>query len=183
MAGGIGLFIEYGRNVAATGGDIGSPPEPVLDLLDRNELAIGITTDSNLASEDDLFNFRFDLGYHRASFANGFSEAIFGSSNGAMMNGAFGVGLLRTSGLRLWLGPAVRMNFDYFGQSEIFDYQVGVGPQAGINLNFGGNSTIVISAAYNYKWGWFVDTRFDSETESHRDHYLMVNLAFYLRRD
>jgi hypothetical protein len=184
MAGGTGLFIEYGRNIAAPGGDIGDPGGAALDLLDRNELAVGISFDSNLAREDDLFNFRFDIGYHRASFASGVSDAVFGDSNGAMLNGAFGFGLLRTSGMRLWLGPALRMNFDYYGASELFDYQLGIGPQVGLNFNLGGNATVTLSTAYNYKWGWLVDTSiFDAGVESHRDHYVMVNLSFYIRRD
>jgi len=183
-AGGTGLFIEYGRNIATSGGDVGNPPAAALDLLDRNELSIGLTTDSNLADPDKLTNFRFDIGYHRVAYASGFSDALFGASNGAMMNGALGFGILRAEAFRLWVGPALRMNFDYYDRVQTFDYQIGVGPQVGFNFNFGDNLSAVLTGAYNYKWGWFVDTSSAGfGTSSHRDHYLMINLALYLRRN
>jgi hypothetical protein len=200
LAGGYGFFLEYGRNIAAPGGDIsaeldylnaelinqfgfGFPESDVLDLLDRNEFAIGFSMDTNVAA-DRLFNYRLDVGYHRSAWVDDLFATVsgFGSSNGVMLNNVFGFGVLRTSAVRVWLGPAIRMNFDVYPDAELFDYQLGVGPQLGINLNTGSVFTIVLSSAYNYKWGWFLDTSVLEEgVTSHRDHYVSVNLSFLFR--
>lgn len=208
LAGGYGFFLEYGRNIAAPGGGIseeidylnaeliyllgfGFPESDLLNLLDRNEFAIGFSMDTNVAA-DRLFNYRLDFGFHRSMWVNDddpldrvLALALgrpSGSSNGIMLNNVFGFGVLRTPAVRVWLGPAIRMNFDYYGDGEAFDYQLGIGPQLGINFNMGSVFTIVLSSAYNYKWGWLLDLSvFDEGVTSHRDHYVSVNLSFLFR--
>ena len=56
------------------------------------------------------------------------------------------------------------------------------GPQAGFNFHLGDRLSLVLSSAYNYKWGWSVDTSgFNAPLQGHRDHYISVNLALLFR--
>lgn len=179
-AGGYGFYAEYGRNIATSGGDIGPDLLAERGLADRNEVGFGFALDTNVAA-DRLFNYRMDFGYHGSFWADSATDSVLGGANGLMFNNAFGFGILRTSVLRLWLGPAFRMNFDWYGDVDLFDYQFGVGPQAGLNFHVGPVS-FVLSSAYNYKFGWFIDTSgFNLPVEAHRDHYVSVNLAVLFR--
>ena len=182
FAGGWGAYIEYGRDWATNGGDLSGLTSAQLEAFNRNELGVGLVYDTNLA-KDSLLNYRIDFGYHRAAFADSTSNLLLGASNGVMINQALGFGLLRNSLFRLWVGPALRGNIDYFGQTDLFNGEVGIGPQAGFNLHLGDRFSAVVTMAYNYKWGWFVQTNGFTGfgTSTHRDNVLTVNLAFFFR--
>ena len=190
-AAGIGIFGEYGRSIAASGGDI----PPTLSLtpgyspaLDRNEFSIGLATDTNLA-RDQLINFRFDFGFHTSMFADTTLDTVSGNGYGGVLDFALGFGILRSESMRLWIAPDARVNVDYSGShflsaftGDALDVQLGVGPKVGLNLHAGDHATVTLSAAYNYKWGWLVfPDSSGAGSLTHRDHYVGVNLAFFWR--
>lgn len=193
-AAGFGGFFEYGRDFTGSGGDLGSAAATTgipLSSLDRNEFGVGFSLDTNLA-RDRLFNYRLDLGFHAVDWANPNVITAGGTGNGYgfMWNNAFGFGVFRNEHFRLWLGPAGRLNFDYYSNSftsiaDVADLQLGVGPEIGFNMHLGRHFTSTLSVAYNYKWGWYVfpngSTFAGNTTVTHTDNYVGVNLAFFFR--
>jgi hypothetical protein len=190
---GFGGFFEYGRDFTGSGGDLAGAVANVIPLssFDRNEFGVGFSLDTNLA-RDRLFNYRLDLGFHVVDWANPNLLAAAGTQNGYgfMWNNAFGFGVFRNEHVRLWLGPAGRVNFDYYSNSftdtlDIVDVQLGVGPEIGFNMHLGRHFTTTLSVAYNYKWGWYAfansNTFNNDVTISHTDNYVGVNLAFFFR--
>jgi hypothetical protein len=178
MAGSVGGFIEFGHSYAASIGEPLALPASFFDLVDRGESSIGLTYDSNLHRVEDRLNWRFDVGYHYVRWDDYITQVFAGPAHGLMLNGALGYGFIRTPELRAWLGPALRMNFDSYGDIDLFDYQLGLGPQLGVNAF----DLASVSLAYNYKWGWAVDrSGFGRPTRSHRDHYvgLSATIFFY----
>lgn len=176
-AAGFGAFFEYGRDTVTTNGTLevlssitGVPPS----AFDRNSFGVGLATDTNLA-RNKLFNNRFDIGFHASRFAN--LDADGGV--GLMVNNAFGFGLYRRKSVRLWFGPAVRLNSDWYGSNDVVDVQVGWGPQVGLNVHLGENLTSTLTFAYNYKWGWWLDG--SGANVEYTDNYLGVGLAFFFR--
>ena len=190
-AAGVGLFGEYGRGMSASGGDVGGTLATLglaNSFLDRNEFSVGIATDSNLA-RDSLINFRFDFGFHTSLFANPTMKTLSGNGYGGVLDFALGFGILRSESMRLWIAPDARVNVDYYGShllspftGDALDVAVGVGPKIGLNLHAGDRTTITLSTAYNYKWGWLVfPNATGAGSLSRRDHYVGVNLAFFWR--
>jgi hypothetical protein len=184
---GLGAFFEYGWDYPTKGGDLfANVPDiiadPALDLIAGNEWGVGFALDTNVA-KDRLFNYRLDFGYHRSEA--GILGVLGESSNGVMWNNVFGFGVLRTKLLRLYLGPAVRMNFDWYDRNQVLDYQLGVGGQLGLNVNLPAKVTLNASTSYAYKFGWLIDTRPAGfgplPTVSHRDHYIGLNFAVFFR--
>jgi len=199
LATGFGAYFEYGHDWTAGGGQLGnaatlSGNSPAFRAaFDRNEFGIGFALDTNLA-KDRVFNYRLDLGFHIDDWTNNAGPPFLGYTNGygLMWNNAFGFGVVRTENFRLWIGPAARMNVDYYSNAnpflgnlaDIVDFQVGVGPQIGFNTHLGRHLTTTLSVAYNYKWGWYFAPNsvfFTNTSFSHTDNYVGVNLAFFFR--
>jgi hypothetical protein len=187
-AAGLGLFVEYARDIAAPGGDLGDPGGGVLGLLDRNEVGVGLAADSNLA-RDELLNFRLALGFHASFLSNPLTSLAAGNGYGGMLDGTLGFGLARARDYRVWLGPSGRVNADWYGETpsaatDFVDVQLGVGPKLGMNFHAGDGATVSLAVGYHYKWGWFVFPDAPSTaTITHRDHAISVSLTFFARSD
>ena len=111
---------------------------------DEDHFGAGLTFDTNVAN-DKLFNYRLNFGYeHVEGEYNGFDD----DGDGFFIDNAFGFGVVRTNRIRFWIGPAVRMSFDWFNDSDVFDYGVGVGPEVGINLHTGTIASIALTGGY-----------------------------------
>lgn len=110
----------------------------------------GFVLDTAVA-KDSFFNYQLNLGYDE--FTNKFS----GSSTdlklgGLMISNAFGFGIVRTDGFRLWMGPEIRLawpsgslsgvDYDFFG--------AGVGPVVGMNFNLPGTVSFMVKAGYQF---------------------------------
>lgn len=176
-AAGYGAFFEYGWDTVTTGGDLEVLPSLTgipLSVFDRNSFGVGFSFDSNLA-RDRVFNNRLDVGFHITDFAN--VDAPGGK--GLVVNNAFGFGLYRGEKSRLWIGPAVRVDADWYDIDDVVDVQVGWGPQIGFNRHLGRNLTATLSFAYNFKWGWFLLP--NGSSVSYNDNFLAGSLAFYFR--
>lgn len=192
---GVGIFGEYGRNIATSGGERGLALTLTglsTEFFDRNDITVGVAFDSNLA-RDRLFNSRTDIGFHAALYADPTSSAVMGTGLGGSLAWTLGLGLVRSEQMRLWLGPNLRLNADWYDASlfntagDHADLQLGFGPQIGLNLHTGDSATVTISGVYNYKWGWnflpdvSAGGTIPIGTISHRDHYLGINVAFFWR--
>jgi hypothetical protein len=110
----------------------------------------GFVLDTAVA-KDSFFNYQLNLGY------DGFTNKLAGSSTdldlgGLMISNAFGFGIVRTEGFRLWMGPEIRfawpsgslsgVDYDFFG--------AGVGPVVGMNFNLPGTVTFMVKAGYQF---------------------------------
>lgn len=176
QAAGFGAFFEYGRDSITTNGTfevLTSITGIPLSAFDRNSFGVGLATDTNLA-RNKLFNNRFDIGFHASQFANAAAD----SGVGLVVNNAFGFGLYRRKTVRLWFGPAVRVDADWYDYGLV-DVQVGWGPQVGFNVHLGENLTSTLTFAYNYKWGWFLDG--SGANLEYNDNFLGAGLTFFFR--
>lgn len=196
---GVGIFGEYARGIPTSGGTIFSTPVITPGWASTNEITVGVAFDSNLA-RNKLLNSRTDLGFHVAlpsGFPAGFpalgvpgglTAAALGNGYGGQISYALGFGIVRSEAIRVWIGPDVRLNADWYGSTvggsttDFVNVQVGVGPRLGINLHTTDNTTLTLSGGYNYKWGWIAfPSSILSGTIDHRDHVVNVNLAFFWR--
>lgn len=109
---------------------------------------IGFVLDTAVA-KDNIFNYQLNAGYDKFS-----SDATAGGRTldlrGVMMSHTFGFGIIRTSGLRVYLGPEIRLAWQN-GSEPGYEYNLfgtGIGPALGINFNFSGNVTVAVKAGY-----------------------------------
>lgn len=69
---------------------------------------LGFTIDSNISS-DNLFNYRFKLGYEKIYFNNGNNPAAFYFISSHI----FGLKIYKNELVRLWVGPQLGINYQY----------------------------------------------------------------------
>jgi len=160
-------FYSWGRSWPT----VGAPDIKELAWLQGIELDLqydhftfGLLFDSNPPPEE-LFGYRFAAGVDiaLASF-EGISNGgafeslgeLYGDSFDAIGYGfeikfGYSIGLLRREYMRIWVGPAVRLNYNYLDQDAVTvgyqDFSVQVDPSMGMNLSAGGG----IEAGINFK--------------------------------
>lgn len=145
---GLGLYFEYG-NV----------PDGQFDMsfgdlnYEEDNFGTGFSVDTNVAT-DSVFNYRLDVGYQRVQQDLG----RFGTTNsdGLVLDNAFGFGVFRNEHVRLWIGPSVRLNFDFFDGADAFDFGVGAGPAIGLNIHTGDLISLGITTGYHFSYAVFV---------------------------
>jgi len=115
--------------------------------VDVTHQGAGFVFDTAVA-QDKFFNYQLNLGYDE--FTNktaGISDLKLG---GLMISNAFGFGIVRTDGFRLWMGPEIRLAWPHGTQPGV-DYDFfggGVGPVLGMNFNLPGTVSFVVKAGY-----------------------------------
>lgn len=75
------------------------------------------------------------------------------TAQGFTLNQTLGYGFLRTSLFRVWAGPTVRFNVDWYGVAtdlDIVDVSIGGGPEVGLNYHLSDQLSLSASLSYNY---------------------------------
>ena len=83
------------------------------------------------------------MGYEIIKRDFGFGGSYYES--GLSINNTLGFGLFKNSSMRLWLGPAIRLNYDSVNGAGI-----GVGPEIGMNFHIGNRLSTGVSLSYQY---------------------------------
>ncbi len=171
----------------------GSLGYPASDFKTDPEHAGGGLVFDTAVAKDKLFNYQLNLGYD--AFRNKDRTDGFTLSNlrGLVVSNAFGLGIVRTSWFRMWLGPEIRLTWQtgeitvpalQMGRRNCDLIGAGIGPVLGLNLNFTGNVTIAVKAGYQWMsyYGQMETTTFDgyADVDVH-ERLAYVNIGFLFR--
>ena len=137
-------------------------------------------------AKDSFFNYQLNLGYDE--FTN--KSPIFSDGEvklgGLMISNAFGFGIVRTDGFRLWMGPEIRLAWPRGSKSGV-DYDFfggGVGPVVGMNFNLPGTVSFVVKAGYQFMtYNGTVDssTTYTSYDNELKERLIYVNVGILFR--
>lgn len=181
LATGLGLYFEYGN---VFDGKLDHTIAGDVDF-DEDHFGGGFSVDTNVA-QDRLFHYRLDVGYQHTDGSYG----PFGSLNGdgLVLHNAFGFGIVRNEHVRVWLGPAVRLSFDFFDDVPVFDdvfkFGVGLGPELGVNLHTGDLVSIGLSGGYQFRYVLAVpDGPYSNEDGYEHMAFLRMHVLFRLTGD
>jgi hypothetical protein len=175
-AGGVGGYVEgeYATsNINDHGIDRG---------FDAGMGGFGVLYDGTVAV-DELLNYRMSFGYHVGDhdFDDGGNKTV----NGFVFDNTLGYGLLRTSRYRLWGGPSVRLNFDWYGLSgdvDVVDVGIGIGPRLGVNLHLDDQISLTTSFAYHYTYlSEVLESNGSSTTVDGPQHTVGINFGILWR--
>lgn len=146
---GLGLYFDYGN---VFDGQLDDTIAGDIDY-DEDHFGGGFSFDTNVAA-DKLFNYRLDVGYQHVEGEYGAFGDLDG--DGFVLDNAFGFGVFRSDLARVWIGPAVRLSFDFFDNVPVFDdvfkFGVGVGPEVGVNLHTGDLVSIGLTGGYQIRY-------------------------------
>jgi hypothetical protein len=137
-AAGYGGYFEYARAFDSkfTSNSLG-------DLsYDEDHYGLGFCFDTNVA-QDLLFNYRLSVGYQHVE---GDYSGLKQDGDGFNIDNAFGFGIVRNNNVRVWIGPGVRLGFDFFNDS--YDFAIGAGPEIGVNFLNASQVSIGLTAGY-----------------------------------
>lgn len=118
--------------------------------FDAQMFGLGVLWDSDVATNDTL-NFRLQFGYRLGE--RDLDDASDELVNGLTLDSTIGYGLLRNEGMRVWAGPSLRLNYDWYGFApdfDVVDLGVGIGPRFGVNLHLSETMSVTGSLAYHY---------------------------------
>ena len=161
-AAGIGLYVPYSlgdtADVTVTPDNSGSDYD--LTTKYKPTPGFGLMFDSNLG-KDKLFNYRLGLEFMNRTVDTVDGRAVDCSGDECDMFRfqvvqTFGFGVLRTEMVRLWVGPRLNLGYNYksneysFGTNTNVNFEIGIAPAVGVNLNFG--RYFAISADLDYRF-------------------------------
>ena len=170
LAVGFGPYFEYGRGISNDG--FGTAD------FDDNRYSVGFALDTRVAS-DGLFNYRLNLGYQRTSRNFGGPGDV--TYNGVTLNQMFGFGVYRSSLMRVWLGPSIRIGADIFNSNNV-DVTAGGGLALGMNLHTGDVGSAALTFGYQYMYvGAVSSSVFGSSIDDAAEHLISVNLTYFFR--
>ncbi|MDP6979034.1 MAG: outer membrane beta-barrel protein [Myxococcota bacterium] len=113
---------------------------------------IGVLWDSDVSTNDPL-NFRLQFGYRLGE--RELDEEKDEIVNGLTLDATVGYGVLRSPAMRVWAGPSLRLNYDWYssvGDIDIVDLGIGIGPRFGVNLHMSETLSVTGSVAYHYMY-------------------------------
>ncbi len=137
-------------------GTLGYPPENF--RADSKHTGGGFIFDSAVA-KDKLYNYQLNVGYDAFRNKDRTDGTTLSNLRGLMVSNAFGLGIVRTSAFRMWVGPEIRLTWQTGEKKDPVlpllkqDYDLfgaGIGPALGVNFNFPGNFTIAVKAGYQW---------------------------------
>ena len=188
MAIGLGPYFNYEiGNMTLTDIDYGwYSDEDELDI-DNRRIAIGFLLDT-CTSQDSLFNYRLNIGYGISNVEPDVDNSEDTDGGGFDMKHTFGFGVLRTSAVRLWIGPSIKLYVDAYSEDDVDLIVVGAGggPEFGVNIHTGGLVSIGLTFGLNFN---FVsvsasgDDDLDSKTGSEIMYYFQIAPIFNLGGD
>ena len=132
-----------------------------------DKLGFGAAIDTNLA-KNRLVNYRLTVGYEYIILDFGFDSY---STSGISINNTLGFGLYKNSSMRLWIDPAIRLNYD-----DVNDAGIGVGPEFGINFHIGNRLSAGGSLSYQYMQYMTV-----SDKDSNDHHLVTLGITLFFR--
>lgn len=115
---------------------------------------IGFMYDGNVVA-DELLNYRLEVGYRVGEREFDLDKLSDETVNGFTIDQTLGMGFFRTPMLRVFAGPSVRLNFDWYssaGDVDIVDVAIGMGPRVGLNLHLTDTLSVTGSVAYHYMY-------------------------------
>lgn len=201
-ASGFGLYGSFGGGPAdwhVDGwADLEAQPPGSLGYPSRDFKADSVHTGGGFVfdtavAKDQLFNYRLDLGYDAFRSKDRLDGTALSTLRGWVISNAFGFGIARTGGFRLWLGPEIRLAWHSGARNERVmpwneqEYDLlsaGIGPALGMNINFPGRLTISVKAGYQFTsyYGQMETTVKDGYTDVDVDERLAyVTFGFLLR--
>jgi hypothetical protein len=155
-AGGLGIAFPFGT---------GSTDYDIYEA-DASQFGINFVFDSNVAKRS-VFNYRLNFGveifnheYEYDYYDYYWDYYVYGTGSvegiKIVTDHTFGFGIVKTSVVRLWLGPNVR--FGFIAADESSGISLGGGLTAlGLNLNFGPVFTLGLEAGYLFNADIFFD--------------------------
>lgn len=143
---GFGPYFEYGRVVDGWGSEDGFDFD-----YTENHFGGGLSLDTNVATRS-LFNYRLDLGYQRVE--QDFDDGGEFDGDGLVIDNAFGFRLFSNDAVRLWMGPGVRLSFDFFDSNglDAFDFGIGGGPVIGLNVHTSDLVSLAFTTGYQISY-------------------------------
>ena len=166
IAGGLGIAIPFG--FGSTDYD--------LYQADASKFGVNFIFDTNVAKKS-LFNYRLNAGVeffsHEYSMTDdyGYLYSYTEHNEGIRIvtDHTFGFGIVKSSVVRLWMGPNVRVGFVAADESGIC---LGAGITAlGLNFNFGPVFTLGLEVGYQYYADLYFDDVVSNEYEDYSDYY------------
>ena len=163
-ASGIGLYLPYSFGDTM---DVTVSPENGTEFDQTTEYqsttGLGLVYDSSLG-KDKLFNYRLGVEWMDRTIDTVSEPLGTRSCSGDACDmfrlqviQTFGFGLLRTEMVRLWIGPRINIGYNYSSDEETGftrtngNFELGIAPALGINLNFG--RYFAIAADLDYRFG------------------------------
>lgn len=187
---GFGAYFDYGHNwgsfdsiLACSGGSCIS--QDINESWDRDNWSFGFLLDTAVA-KDTLFNYRLNAGYQRTIEKLPNRGGAQQNLNGLMLRNIFGFGVVRTENMRFFLGPVLRLGFQfpddqgYLSGADVYDIDAGGGLALGLNYHLGDSLTLTISPVYEY----LASVRFPSNLEASLiggGHVLSINMGVMFR--
>ncbi len=176
QAGGYGLYLE-GEFSQASIDKIFSFAAEKIDRDFKSAMGgVGFIYDSNVA-RDEPINYRIKIGYRhgRRKWDDKSDVAIPSAGDpddtdarpitfitfepksewvpGLTFNQTVGYGFIRTPLYRVWAGPTLRFDVDWYGVAtdlDVVDLAVGGGPELGINYHLNDHLSLSASLSYNF---------------------------------
>ncbi|MBW2387875.1 MAG: hypothetical protein JRG89_05500 [Deltaproteobacteria bacterium] len=106
---------------------------------------------------------------------------------GLTLNHTLGYGFMRRPSFRIWAGPTMRINVDWYGATtdlDIVDVSVGGGPEIGFNYHLSDQLSLSTSLAYNYL---YISEHFETTGEDRRlegsQHLLALSVSLLFRTE
>ena len=172
-ANGYGFYFEYAN---IFDGEFTDSDFPDVDY-EEDHYGVGFAFDTNVAA-DRLFNYRMNVGYqHVEGDYDGFDD----DGDGLSIDNAFGFGVFRNQNVRLWIGPAVRVSFDFFDDSDSWDLGIGAGPEIGLNIHTGSRVSFGLTAGYQILYSLNVPDDDDLDEVDGYEQGVLVKLTMLFR--
>lgn len=150
---GMGIYVPFGAGSGTF--TLSDLSDVEIDYDGTYAGGFGIVLDTKIA-RDGLFNYRLNLGLINGSNKyEGNTKAQDGYKYYVLDN-SFGFGVVRTSWLRLWIGPQIRIAYmnledNSTGNTETMNgIGFGFAPVIGANFNFGPVFTAAIDLGYRF---------------------------------
>jgi hypothetical protein len=158
-AAGLGLYGAAGGGDATWTSDYSDGSSSKLDKDVRFKV-FGIILDT-APSEMSVFDYRLNIGAESLKAMPGRGTNTY-NLHGVVLDNDFGFGIIRTRGLRVWLGPEIRFAYrtgddgaDGVTYRHVKQYGAGLGPVLGIDVHLGAGVFLALKGGFlaNYYVG------------------------------
>ncbi|MFT5444366.1 MAG: hypothetical protein ACI8W3_003421 [Myxococcota bacterium] len=175
-AGGKGVYLE-GEFASSNLDDHG-----INRSFDAKMGGLGFLYDGNVEA-DNALNYRLQFGYRLGK--RELDKHSDQTVNGLTLDNTLGYGLLRSELVRVWAGPSLRLNVDWYssvGDVDIVDVGVGIGPRIGMNMHLTDTLSLTTSVAYHYMYlSELLESEGVNRTIDGPQHIVGVNIGFLWR--